>query len=246
MMIKAVIFDKDGTLIELGKTWDLPTVKMIKDILADTNLTDLEKDQVAFSMGINKDWTGIKANSIFAAGSILDQAQYIQPYLKQDVQTIEDRMEAAYLKYLSMDNLSATLAPGTVQTLEQLSQDYIIALVTNDSYIFAEKMLKELKIFHYFDFIACADQYGPKPNPSALYELAKRFNIKLSEMIYIGDSSLDMIYAQHTRAGIGYLENEDSHQHLDQADYLIDHMTQLIDIIDKINKEDEGAEECIP
>lgn len=243
-MIKAVVFDKDGTLIELGTTWDKPTVSMMHDLLGQTTLSQAEKDKLAFEMGIKEDWSGIKANSVFAAGSILDQAQFLQPYLNKSLETVVEEMEASYLKHLLENNIEAKLTPGSMEALQILSQDYYIGLVTNDHYIFTRRMLKDLEVLHYFDFIACADQYGPKPNPSAFHELSRRFNIQLDEMVYVGDSALDMEYAQHTRAGIGFLENEASHEHLGQADYLISDMLEIPQIIQKINQEEE--DKCTP
>lgn len=243
-MIKAVIFDKDGTLIELGTTWDKPTVSMLRDLLGETNLSQDDKDKLAYDMGIKEDWSGIKANSIFAAGSILDQAQYLQPFLDKSIMSIVEEMEALYLKYLLENNLEAKLTTGSEELLKLLSQDYYIGLVTNDHYIFTRRMLKDLGILHYFDFIGCADQYGPKPNPRAFHEMSRRFNIEMNEMIYVGDSSLDMEYAKHTKAGIGFLESSDSYKHLKEADYLIHDMMEIPEIIQAINhKEEEG---CIP
>ena len=235
-MIKAVLFDKDGTLIELGNTWDKPTIGMMRDLFSESDLSQDEQDQLAFAMGIKEDWSGIKANSIFAAGSIYDQAAYLEPYLSWSIPEIEDRMEASYLKYLQEEEVMARLTPGSAEALESLKDDYVIGLITNDNYVFARQMLENLGVLSYFDFIGCADQYGPKPNPRALHEIAKQYNIGLSEMVYVGDSALDMTYAKPLAAAIGYLENEESHLHLTEADYLLDHMSDLPQILEQINQ----------
>lgn len=240
-MIKAVLFDKDGTLIELGNTWDKPTVGMMRDLFKDSDLSPEEQDQLAFQMGIKEDWTGIKTNSIFAAGSIYDQAAFLEPYLPWSIPEIEDRMEQSYLKYLQEEEVLARLTPGSREALAALKDDYIIGLITNDNYIFAKQMLENLGVLDYFDFIGCADQYGPKPNPRALHEVAKRYNIDLSEMVYVGDSELDMAYANPLAAAIGYLENEESHLHLADADYLLADMGDLPALLDQLNQKGEEA-----
>lgn len=237
-MIKAVIFDKDGTLIELGHTWDEPTVKMMEELLSLTDLTDEEKLEAGHRMGLNEAGTGIVPNSIFAAGSILDQAQALSQYIDLPVDEIEDRIEDAYYRYLKEKEIQAHLTPGTEALLTALSKDYILAIVTNDNYKLTLASLEKLNILQYFDFVGCADQYGPKPHPKALHEIARRFNITLDQMVYVGDSELDMEYGQFTRAGIGYAENDQVLAHLGQAEFIVRDLAEVETILNQLNKEE--------
>lgn len=236
-MIKAVVFDKDGTLIELGQTWDEPTVKMMREMFQLTHLKEEEQAEFAYKMGINKNWTGIIPNSIFAAGSIYDQAVELSKVVDLPIEKIEEKIEAAYLHFLETQDLQAKLSPGVEEMLQSLQGKYKICLVTNDNYNLTKMTLGKLNVLNYFDFIGCADQYGPKPNPSALHEISKRFNVSLDEMVYVGDSSLDMVYGKHTRSAIGYIEDPKYHEHLSEADYLIGNFDQLMDILEQVESQ---------
>lgn len=235
-MIKAVVFDKDGTLIELGQTWDEPTVKMMREMLKLTKLGSEEQADFAYAMGINKDWTGIIPNSIFAAGSIHDQAEKLSSVIDLPISDIEDKIESYYLQYLETRDLQAKLSPGVEEMLKSLKDKYKICLVTNDNYNLTILTLGKLNILQYLDFIGCADQYGSKPNPSALHEISRQFNISLKEMVYIGDSSLDMIYGKNTLSSIGYIEDIKQQDYLSEADYLIEDFTQIEDVFEDIEK----------
>lgn len=236
-MIKAIVFDKDGTLIELGQTWDEPTVKMMEEMFKLTTLTKDEQVSFAREMGINEAGTGIVPNSIFAAGSIYDQAVELSRVVDLPVAEIEEKIEQSYLHFLQTQDLQAKLSPGVEEMLQTLKQSYKICLVTNDNFNLTEVTLGKLNVLHYFDFIGCADQYGPKPNPSALIEISKQFNIGLDEMVYVGDSALDMIYGGHTRAAIGYIEDPAIQDHLHAADYLIEDFNELPALIETIARE---------
>lgn len=234
-MIKAIVFDKDGTLIELGQTWDKPTVLMMERLFEDYHVDKHQQQVIAQRLGLNEDWTGIVPNSIFAAGSIRDQAQCLAEYVGASVEKLEEVIEDYYTEYIDQQEVQAKLAPGVKEMLVDLKQDYTLCLVTNDNYRLTMNILEKLEILDYFDFIGCADQYGPKPGPNALYEISRRFNVKLDEMVYVGDSSLDMEYGQYTAASIGYIEQEGHQSHLEQADYLLDHMQNLRTVVKNIS-----------
>ena len=54
-MIKAIILDKDGTLIELGRTWDQPSVDVTNLLLDKTDLNDEDKEAFRKHMGVEGD-----------------------------------------------------------------------------------------------------------------------------------------------------------------------------------------------
>ena len=51
-MIKAIIFDKDGTILELGATWDEPTVIAFNRLMELTDLTTAEAKAYGEKLGI--------------------------------------------------------------------------------------------------------------------------------------------------------------------------------------------------
>lgn len=232
-MIKAIILDKDGTLIELGRTWDQPSVDVTNLLLDKTDLNDEDKEAFRKHMGVEGDI--VVANSIYAAGSIVDQAREFSKILDMPVSEIEEILEDTYLDYVKGHGEHVLVMDGAMNALEALKDDYILAVVTNDNRRIAEETLKLANIDQYFEFVGGADDFGPKPNPTALHEIARRYDIRLDEMIYVGDSTVDMEYGKHTHASIGLATEESHREHLKEADYIISHFDELLDTLDIIN-----------
>lgn len=231
-MIKAIILDKDGTLIELGQTWDKPSIDATEYFLDQTEMNEEEKAAFRLRMGVEGD--KILANSIFAAGSIEDQANEILEISSMTKDDIETFLENVYLDHVQGNPEHVQVMDGAISALDALKEKYILAVVTNDNVRIAEETLKLAGLENYFEFVAGADDYGPKPNPAALFEIAKRFDITLDEMVYVGDSTVDMQYGKHTRASIGLAVEDDHRHHLGEADYIMSHFDELVDIIERI------------
>ncbi|WP_164470868.1 HAD family hydrolase [Vaginisenegalia massiliensis] len=236
-MIKAIIFDKDGTLFALGNMWDKPTEWAYRKLLKQSQLNPDQQEAFMLHMGI--DQGKMVPNSLSAAGSIQDQAEEFNKILPLSTKEISQMLEDNFLTYISQHPEAFVLMPGLEATLETLAKDYYLGLVTNDNYRLAQQALETTGLAKYFRFVGCADQYAPKPNPAALEALAQKEGFAFDEMVYVGDSALDMTYGRLTKAAIGFAEQESYRTFLKEADYLIDHMEQLPALIDQINREQD-------
>jgi phosphoglycolate phosphatase-like HAD superfamily hydrolase len=74
------------------------------------------------------------------------------------------------------------------------ARGYRLAVASNRPSKFSRILLKHLKILAFFDFVLCADQAAhPKPHPDMLLEIIKRFALKKSEALYVGDMVIDAL-----------------------------------------------------
>src|SRR5690554_2663191 len=97
-MIKAIIFDKDGTLIDLGNTWDEPTIHAMDVMMELTDLSLVEKIKFKQKMGVEA--TYIVPNSVVAAGSISEQAALLSEVVPLPITEIALKLEQLYLDYI--------------------------------------------------------------------------------------------------------------------------------------------------
>ena len=92
----------------------------------------------------------------------------------------------------------STVFPGTAQALQSLTQAGIqLCCITNKDSTFAEPLLKQAGLAGFFAFTLCADRpEDRKPSPSMLLAACSRFGIRPAQMLYVGDSSLDIAAAR--------------------------------------------------
>lgn len=84
-----------------------------------------------------------------------------------------------------------TMEPYLVPLLNKLRRVYRTAIATNRTYSM-EHVLVEHDLGLYFDYVVCAaDVTRPKPHPEGLVKIADHFDIRVSELFYIGDTTVD-------------------------------------------------------
>lgn len=235
-MIKAVLFDKDGTLFELGNLWDEPTQLAYDKLLDRTDFTDSERRSFLCKMGMEAG--RMIPNSICAAGSIREQAHEFSKIVDWDENQIAVFLEHEFLTYIKSHPEAFQLVGYMRETLEVLSRDYFLGVVTNDNSALARQALEVTGLKRYFEFVAAADQYPEKPDVASLEALSQQEGFALDEMVYVGDSSIDMQYGKLTAAAIGYASDQSAYDALSEADYIIEDMRQVVEIVNRLNQKE--------
>lgn len=94
-----------------------------------------------------------------------------------------------------------------IETLEKLSKSYSLCVVSASGKARAEHLLKIAGSLGFFDMIVAIEDYTrPKPHPEPLLTALGKMNLKPEEAIYVGDREADIEAAE--AAGmrcIGYL-----------------------------------------
>jgi HAD superfamily hydrolase (TIGR01549 family) len=168
-MIKAVIFDFDGLLIDSEPAW----FKARKSLLNEFNMDWTLNDQ-KHTLGVStKDWVNYLHNKLqerLTPDEILDKviSKMKEMYKKNEVMSKPGAGEA--LKYCKENNFIMGLASGSYKELLFIA-------------------LKSKKWEKYFDEILSSDDLKKgKPAPDIYIEILKRLKVKPEESIVLEDS----------------------------------------------------------
>ena len=201
MKTKAIIFDKDGTLLDFEAFWIPVTEKAVDDILQGANATHLPKEVIYKAYGIVNGVTDITGS--LCCGTYDDMTADLQkalqengveiPYEKAKKLTID-----AYHNHASAGKFLPT-SSNLKSVLESLrDKGAKLFVVTSDDSVVAGKCLKELGIFHLFEEVLAADGKVPaKPDPYYINYLVDKYGFAKDEMLMVGDTLTDMRFAKN-------------------------------------------------
>jgi sugar-phosphatase len=179
-MIKAIIFDMDGLLVDSEPYWKIAE-KICFGKLGLT-LTDELLRQV---MG-------------FRLTEVVEHWYNYQPWGEKNFEAVEaDVLET--VKQLIIENADAL--PGVMQTLELCKKNgYKVALASSSAMSLINVVVDKLNIRHYFDLLVSAEfePYG-KPHPSVFLTTAQKLNVLPTECLVFEDSVNGMIAAKAAR-----------------------------------------------
>jgi phosphoglycolate phosphatase len=208
-MIRAVLFDKDDTLIDLGAFWRKPvgeTAALITERCGrggDTVLREKLEKAAGFSDG------HLIAESPVVAGTNRDVICACDRVMRGEGIVVNGREKMLWEKALA----GYCLSDGTVVGKENFrfyfekwrSMGIRLGVVTSDSLEPTRKCLEELQIMPCLDAVYTADcGLPPKPAPQTAWAFCRLCGTAPSETAMVGDSENDMLYA--ARSGLlGYL-----------------------------------------
>lgn len=226
--IQVLIFDKDGTLTDTSTLWFEPTILVLDELVNrnEMNLTNEEHDELFNRLGITE--TDIIENSVIAAGSVRDMLEVINEFRAIDIEENYNFVVHYFADYILSH-------PEKIQTLGQVKralsglkeEGYTIALVTNDSRLPAEAVLKVAGIGELFDFVGTTDEFPSKPATDSLVAIQNQFGVSFNEMIYIGDSTVDEEFATNTAGFIAVTSEPNNPDVLPSAIFKVKSIEEL-------------------
>jgi phosphoglycolate phosphatase len=214
LMIKLIIFDLDGTLVDSG----LDINNALNYAVAPYGLEKLTLEQTISMVG-----EGL--------------SRLIEKVLGKDRADILPEVSERFVKYYSEHLADFTLPyPGVTETLQRLS-DYRKAVISNKREALSKELLEALGLSGYFDIILGSDSVEEKkPSPKPVLQVLRRFSLSPEEAVMVGDSNFDIEAGK--AAGVvtiavsyGFRPPE----FLKGADFLIDSMGGLIKILEGLN-----------
>jgi phosphoglycolate phosphatase len=224
MTIQGVLFDKDGTLIDVNGTW----VPIYRQMLCDQfDIGAADADLMMAKVGYDPGTDGFQANSILAAGTTHQLIDFWWPGLDEAGALEKVRMIDVDYAPLSKSLLKPLmpLVP-LIQELKEMSLR--VGLATNDSHYSARNHLNHLGILELFDEVIAADTVStPKPSGDMIRRFAGTVGLKASEIAMVGDNAHDMEEARNGGAGLAIAVLTGNAGHDDIA-HLADHTLRSI------------------
>ncbi|MBQ7901234.1 MAG: HAD family hydrolase [Clostridia bacterium] len=215
MTVKAIIFDKDGTLLDFDAFWLTVSKNAINEILKEISRQDIPTEKILSALGVKNDITDI--NGVLCRGTYSQIAQEMYNTLIKygcvcTFDDIEKRTIDAYHRNSDKGIVKAT-CDNICDVITGLKNMGIkLAVVTTDDPFVTQKCLQLLNIDKLFDIIYTDDGKLPtKPDPYCIYDLCERYGITTSDVIMVGDTVTDMNFAKNGGIkAIGVAKNENN------------------------------------
>lgn len=210
MKKKYLLFDNDGVLVETEAWYFKANQEMLKQL----------------DLNLSKE-TYLK---IMARGGTAWEIAFEAGYSKEIIDKLRYQRDELYQHYIKTENINI---PNVTTVLNQLSQQYKMAIVTTSRREDFELIHKNTGITQYMDFILCVEDYKKaKPNPEPYLKALELFNAKKEEALVIEDSQRGLTSAVNAQIQCAIVKNEFTKTHdFSKATYFIDELKDLINLV---------------
>lgn len=189
MNIKAVIFDKDGTLIDFAGTFN-PATRLVLEHLSEGDAELMQKMADIWEFDLERNV--ISNTSMIIADSGYEIANALSAVIEiEDPEKFANELDDMFGE-LCLETLAEL--PGIRAALEQLkSAGIALGVGTNDSQANALRQMQALDFDSLFHKIMGADSgHGAKPGPGMVAAFIESLGLQPSEVLMVGDSLHDL------------------------------------------------------
>jgi HAD superfamily hydrolase (TIGR01549 family) len=176
-MLRAVLYDLDGVLIDSLQAW----FRVIE-----RGARELGHPEVGFD----------RFHRTFGQGVEADRLEFFPEWTAAE-------LEAFYERAFAEELHAVELKGAAVQVLEAVrGRGLRQALVTNTPLPLARQVLALKGLDRWLDALACAGEAAEKPAPDLVHLALRRIAVRVDEAIYVGDTDTDRATAR--AAGIRF------------------------------------------
>ena len=196
--IKAILFDKDGTIQDDHIYWGKLAENRIKEIIKHFNLDENYFEELCHKIGYNPKTMKLIKNGPVGTLSRTEVVEFmvneLQNYnIKTNFDEISDIFDKVNKIFLSDITPYVRFLSGAKEFLDKIKKQNIkMGLVTSDSTPNAHKVLEILGIDNYFDCVIGKDSCdGEKKTGKPAIMAMQQLGVNASDTIAIGDAPMD-------------------------------------------------------
>lgn len=216
-MIKAILFDFDGTLADTNPL----IIRTFKETFA-TLLTDraISEAEILNCIGPTLEQTGAKYFPENPDGFVATYREFNSKY--------HDEMIKVY--------------PGIIEMVRVLKEKGLkLAIVSSKRRDFVIRGLQQTGLVQFFDYIVAADDVKkPKPDPEPIEKAMQHYGITTAECLMVGDNEHDIHGAKNAKVksiAVGWAIKGVDYLKALNPDYLVMDTMEIVKIVEAINND---------
>jgi pyrophosphatase PpaX len=210
-MIKAILFDMDGVLIDSLEA-NYSHLNSLIAHFGKPRLTLKDYQEKYWGSHFND-----QMKKIFGKISRKKRKEIIDYYTK---------ISPTFVK-------KQKLYPNVKKILKKLKKKYKLALVTSTLSKITENVLNYFSIKNFFDVVVNGEMVkNPKPAPDAVLLACKKLKIKPEEAVYVGDNYQDVNAGKKAGCLTIAITTTSSIEELKDADKIVNNLNELVKVIE--------------
>lgn len=245
-MIRGILFDKDGTLIDFYSLWLQAAFFAVPEFLKENRLLAAPEmpEYLLHTLGIKGD--RVDPAGPLAYKSYGEIAEEIRAALLKRGVSIESLKIRRQMERLFGQNVSGERAAfreicDTKDIIRFLKkQNIYIGLATADTIHSAKGCLEALGVLELFDYVGADDgMKRTKPETDIFLEFQKSFELNPEEIAVVGDAFNDILFARKGGGlAVGVLSGVSAREDFQgKADYIIQSVQELPHLLETIEED---------
>lgn len=185
MMIKALLFDKDGTLFQFKATWEAWAHAVLLRL---TNGDHAHAAEVGRDIGFDMETQSFARDSVVIAGTPAEIVSALQRHFDMSANALETILND------EAETAPQVEAVALVPLMEELrARGLALGVATNDAERPARQHLEGAGVSELFDFISGYDSgNGVKPDAAPCLAFARKVDVQSDQVAMVGDSLHDL------------------------------------------------------